>query len=386
MRLSLITCLALVCSCSAAHASNLPSPPTDGDSLESIVRAIFDPSEVSVSGQFFIAFETGSRGNTPFSDFVINRGYINVSKELLPGFYGRITPDITVDRDGDEEGNLALRLKYCFIKADLPDFTVFTKPAIEFGLIARPWLNFEQKINHYRVQGYMFIESIGIINSADFGTKASTLLGGEIDDEYKKHVSSKYPGRYGSIAVGVFNGGGYHAIERNTNKTIEGRLTLRPLPDFLPGLQISYSGAFGKGNIAEDLDWNMHLGFVSYEHEFFVLTATLFNGSGNSSGNDVTGDGYPMDLNGTSFFAEFKLPSTPISVIGRYDEAEEEFPETSGFYGLGIDNLMSNDRIIAGLAYRISRRNKLLLDYERTTNYRGNVTFEAVTFNVEYTF
>ena len=386
MRPLLISCMAMLVMSTTVPAYTLTSSVSPADSLESRLMELLGSNGVEVSGQFFIAFETGQNGDAAFSDFFINRGYINVKADLLPGISGRITPDISVDRDGDGEGDLELRLKYCYVNADLPEFAFFSKPDVSFGLIARPWLAFEQKVNRYRVQGHMFVESIDIMNSADFGASASSLLGGEMPDQYKKRVSSGYPGRYGSVSVGVFNGGGYHAIERNINKTLEGRLTLRPLPDIIPGLQFSYSGSYGKGNVQQDVDWTMHLGFLSFEHEYAVFTASLYNGVGNSRGSDLTEDGYPMDMKGTSFFLELKPTGYPISLIGRYDNAEEMLPEESMHFGTHIPDLMNDERIIAGVAYHLTRKSKLLLDYERAKDHSGAITYEAVHFNVEYTF
>ena len=34
----------------------------------------------------------------------------------------------------------------------------------EFGLVHRPWLDFEQKVDQYRAQGKMYIEKSGIFN------------------------------------------------------------------------------------------------------------------------------------------------------------------------------------------------------------------------------
>ncbi|MBD3386725.1 hypothetical protein GF407_17615 [candidate division KSB1 bacterium] len=90
---------------------------------------------------------------------------------------GRITPDISVDREGDGEGDLEMRLKYCYIDFKLPDFYLFTIPAIEFGLVHRPWLHYEDKINGYRAQGTMFLERNNIINSGDYGVTFTALLG-----------------------------------------------------------------------------------------------------------------------------------------------------------------------------------------------------------------
>lgn len=54
--------------------------------------------------------------------------------------------------------------------------------------------------------------------------------------------------KYGTFSIGIYNGGGYHAMEENTNKTVESRLTFRPFPQTIPGLQFSYNMIYGKGN------------------------------------------------------------------------------------------------------------------------------------------
>lgn len=117
-----------------------------------------------------------------------------------------------------------------------------------------PWLDYEEHVNWYRCQDTIFIERNSTFNSADFGLTFVSLLGGEMSEEYQRKVNNKYPSRYGSMAFGVYNGGGYHASEKNENKVLEGRLTVRvrPLPDIIPGFQLSYFGITGKGNKEEE--------------------------------------------------------------------------------------------------------------------------------------
>jgi len=114
--------------------------------------------------------------------------------------------------------------------------------------VPTPWIEFEEKINSYRVVASHFLDETKIFPSADFGANASMLFGGLIDESYQKRVSAAYPGRYGSMVIGVYNGRGYHALGKNNNKTLQWRITMRPLPDHVPGMQLSYTGAYGKGN------------------------------------------------------------------------------------------------------------------------------------------
>ena len=290
--------------------------------------------------------------------FAIKRGYVRITKELMPWFDAHITFDTTQAsiKDSKLSDSIQVRIKYAYGKFKLPDFAFMTKPFIEAGVVHMPWLDFEEHVNFYRAQDTMFLERNKTFNSADFGITFVTLLGGEMNDDYKKNVNSYYPGRYGSMSVGIYNGGGYHAAEKNDNKAIEGRLTIRPLPDIVPGLQLSYFGITGKGNKDTDPDWNVNLGMLSYEHQYITAIAQYYKGKGNQSGDDeFKKDGY-------SIFAEVK-PMKQFSVFGRYEKFD---PNTDA-----DDN--ENTRYIIGAAYHLDKphKNMIILDYD-TVKYEDS--------------
>ena len=182
-----------------------------------------------------------------YSKFVIKRGYISVDANINSFMSARITPDITQDSTGD----IKVRLKYAYAKFQKPSLGYITKPFVEVGVVHMPWLDYEEHINLYRMQDTMFMERNGLFNSADLGVMFGGNFGPQLPEDYRKAVNDHYAGRWGSFAVGVYNGGGYHASEKNEDKALEGRFTLRPLPDHLPGLQVSVFGVSGKGNIAD---------------------------------------------------------------------------------------------------------------------------------------
>jgi hypothetical protein len=369
MRLSVVPCLIVLCTLSCAvtvsansallqNAASLASTHTalsSPDSLKPLIERMLEQVSVEVSGEWFIAYENGEDAGVQYSNFFINRGYINVRKQFLPWLSGRITPDISVDREGDGEGDLELRLKYCYARAELPEWSVFTQPAIEFGLIERPWLGFEQKVNRYRVQGNMFLERENILNSADFGTAIEGNFGGRMDKEYRSDVGSSWDGLYGSYSIGFFNGGGYHAIERNHNKSLEGRVTVRPLPWLASGLQLTYAGTFSKGNTPDAPDWNMHVGYLTYQHRHFVLAGTWFRGEGSSNGKAVDANGIAMPLKGYSVFGDIVLGALPLNFFGRYDIYTEN-PDA--------DADVTTCRIIVGTAWRLDKKSMIVVDYE----------------------
>ena len=334
---------------------------TESKDIEKVVNAL---KGFKFGLLWYLSYQNGEENNgTNFSRFAIKRGYLTVQKEFMPWFSARMTTDVTQVKDeakdsngkvyNNYDGSIAVRIKYAYGQFNLPDIAFLTKPFIEVGVVHMPWLDYEEHVNWYRCQDTMFIERNDTFNSADIGVTFVSLLGGTMPEDYQKKVNKYYPGRYGSMSLGVYNGSGYHASEKNENKVLEGRLTIRPLPDIIPGLQFSYFGTTGNGNKDTEPDWRTNLGFVSFEHEYVVLTGQYYWGKGNQKGADEN------DKDGYSFFAEVK-PHKKFSIIGRYDRFD---PNTDA------DN-DDNSRYIIGAAYHLDKQHKnmIVLDYD-TVNY-----------------
>ena len=346
--------------------------PADTKDFSSIAKAI---KGFKFGLLWYLSYQNGETGDTDngtgYSQFAIKRGYFRATKEFLPWFAAHMTFDVTTVKDpeeaGDEannlDGSIAVRIKYAYGKFNLPDFAFFTKPYFEVGVVHMPWLDFEEHLNWYRCQDTMFMERNGLFNSADIGLTFTSLFGGEMPEEYQEKVNNAYAGRYGSMSAGIYNGSGYHASEKNQNKALEGRLTIRPLPDIIPGLQFSYFGITGKGNKDTNPDWTVNNGFVSFEHEYVALTGQYYWGKGNQKGdNEDEKDGY-------SFFAElkpynmFKGPLNRFSIIGRYDRFDQDTNDD--------DDDDVSTRYLAGVAYYLDKphKNMVLLDYD-TVDYK----------------
>ena len=329
--------------------------------IEALVKAL---KGIKIEGLWYLSYQDGEENNnTNFSRFALKRGYLTIKKDIMPWLSARITTDISQVKDestdvtgkvySNYDGSVAVRIKYLYGQFNLSDIGFLTKPNIEFGLVHMPWLDYEEHVNFYRLQDTMFLERNHTFNSADTGITFSSLLGGTMDQDYQKRVTKYYPGRYGSVSFGVYNGGGYHASEKNDNKVFEGRLTIRPLPDILPGLQFSYFGITGDGNKSTNPDWRTNLGFMSFEHECLTLTGQYYWGKGSQGGSDE------FDKKGHSVFAEIK-PMDKFAIIGRYDHFDPN-------EDVGSDE---NDRYIVGIAYMLDKphHNMILLDYD-TVSY-----------------
>ena len=325
--------------------------PTDStnltrDGIAKIVREHFD-------GRWFLSYHYKKEDGEEINQFAVKRSYLSLKHKFNESFDVRFTQDITIDEEGEDAGNVEMRLKYAYLNMNLDNFAFFYEPCVEIGLAHRPWNDFEQSINNYRVQGPMFLNRSRLFSSADFGFTFNALLGGKVDETYQKVVSDSYPGKYGSFSIGVYNGGGYHEFERNQNKTLESRLSLRPFPENIPGLQFTYFNIFGKGNIPSSPDFNLHNLFLSYEHRNFVFTSQLYKGKGNASGTFINDFGKAYKNEGYSVFGEYKFPEYKWSLFLRYDD-----------FKVNQSELLDRECLIWGVGYELFGKSKLIFDME----------------------
>jgi hypothetical protein len=320
---------------------------------------------ISIGGTYYLSYQAGQEANGArnYNRFSVNRGYLTVKKTINPLISARITLDTYQDNNsGNSKGSFVVRLKYLYAQFNLPSGAFFTEPIVEIGMAHTPWLDFEEKLNPYRMQGTMFVERAGVFGSADLGFTFVTLLGGKISDDYQKRVSNGFPGRYGSFAWGLYNGGGYNAFENNQSKVAQARLTIRPLPDVIPGLQASYFGTFGRSNQSSQEDvsndttgesdiskWNTSILMLSYEMPILTLTGQIVTGKGNQKGDWAE----EVNYQGYSFFANLKLVKHWKGMV-RYDVFDPNTDNDDDAY----------NRMIIGGGYDFGGGNILLVDYD----------------------
>ncbi len=310
----------------------------------------------------YLSYQDGSDATgEDFSHFRVKRAYVDIRKKINDTLEVRVTPDAHQDETGDYK----LRLKYLYARFGWDQWGMLNDPHVEFGLAHMPWLDFEEHINLFRMQDTMFMERNGLFNSADMGVLFGAKLGPDLPAEHLRYMNSHYAGRWGSFGVGVYNGGGYHAAERNDNKALEGRLTLRPMPRRAPGLQASVFGITGEGNVSDDdgpapPDFEVLAAMLSYEHPRFVLTAQLEDGKGNQKGSAVGADGRALPHDGYSFFGELRLDEARRwSLIGRYDRFDTNSDDPDADV---------RERLIGGVAWQFAKGNYWVLDYDRLSH------------------
>ena len=342
-------------------------------------------------------------GHVGLNQFSLTRGYLNVVKEITPWLYARWTPDLTLNNTNNagplNPGNGAnqttgwiLREKYLYGELRPGNLgNVLTQNKAEIGLGHTPWHDFEESLYPYRCQGTIPMERAGVFNSADIGANIRGYFGGELANAKEVLGNDAYAGRYGSWHVGIYNGAGYTAGENNQNKVPEYRVTIRPLPDLLPGLQASYFGLYGKGNSSSAAnygtpfaqfypDWVVNQGYLIYQHPWFMLTAQMFASKGNQAGVWTTQNTGPVPIGaradslwtrGYSVFGDVKVP---VALSIPYWQGDQQYP-LHAFYRTDWFNADQNHEIaesakytklITGLAYHIYKDNMILLAYEKT--------------------
>jgi len=324
----------------------------------------------------YFEYTGGEQNDESFHQFRLTRGYINIKMRVTSWLGFRVTPDAHQDSTGD----FKLRLKYLYAEFAPPDLSLFTDLRSEVGIGHMPWLDFEEHINPYRCQGTMFIERAGIFNSADLGVGLRGYLGGQMGADYQGRVSKYYAGRWGSWQVGIYNGAGYHAIEIDGVPVPEVRVTLRPLPDLIPGLQVSYFGLYGTGNTEYDTIvpgrtvaplYQVNLGMLSYQNAWITFTGQVANTHGNAKGNFVV-PGTPLALEGQGFslFFNTKLPllQKKLNLFARWDRFDPDV-EDRVTDGAGDD---SYDLVIGGVAWEFFPHWYLLAAYQETLYQRNS--------------
>src|SRR5437762_23930 len=153
--------------------------------------------------------------NINLSAFNLSRAYINVTGNLNHYLGFRITPDVSRETGAGSSlnGSLEFRLKYAYGQLNLDDWTTHGS-WVRFGIHQTPFLDYTEGIYRYRFQGTIFPERVGLMSSSDAGVSGHW----------------NFPGNYGDVHAGFYNGENYNKAEVNNEKGFMIRGTVRPFP------------------------------------------------------------------------------------------------------------------------------------------------------------
>jgi hypothetical protein len=192
------------------------------------------------------------------NSFNLTRAYINVTGNLSHWLAFRITPDIKAENGTGTSltGNQTLRLKYGYGQINLDDLLCLKGTWLRFGLQQTPWIDFEEGVYRYRFQGPIFADTEGFLTSSDYGAS----------------VRIAFPGNFGDVHAGVYNGDGYQSQNdqngTNNEKSFQIRGTLRPLPmiPFIKGLRLT--GFYDSDHYFSDAKRERIIGALTFEHPY----------------------------------------------------------------------------------------------------------------------
>ena len=275
------------------------------------------------------------------SSFNISRAYINVTGNLNHRIAFRITPDISRETGTGSSlsGSQTFRLKYAFGQYNLDDW--MTRGSwVRLGLQQTPYIDYTEGIYRYRFQGPIFVDRIGLLTSSDAG------LSGHYN----------FPGNFGDVHVGYYNGEGYSKAETNNEKAMQVRASIRPLPmgGILKGLRIT--GFFDDDHVVASAKRQRAIGQVTFEHPWFNAGVDIVQSKDASSGSKPTLTG-----SGWSAWATPRLGLTGWELLLRHDDFK---PNKDVFS-------QTQKRDIFGIAYWFQNLNKvtaaLMADYDKLT-------------------
>jgi hypothetical protein len=214
---------------------------------------------VTFGVQTFLEYAADLHEQDNYNAFNVTRGYLNIQARLTDKVRVRFTPDVRPTTDANLNQNLALRMAYASLDAQVTD-----NVSVMFGLHETPWLTFEESMNRYRVIGPFLSERMGLI-------PGPTDLG----------VSLKYTAERMEVHTGVYNGEGDGRAEIDAYKSIDTRATFKPFDNDSELGNLHISGFYQYGWYAKDRPRNVAIVMGSYEKPYYMGTVQYLSATDN---------------------------------------------------------------------------------------------------------
>ncbi|OLB49726.1 MAG: hypothetical protein AUI08_07345 [Gemmatimonadetes bacterium 13_2_20CM_2_65_7] len=353
-------------------AAAVAASATSVSTLEAQAPAAPPPApQVTVSGvvygqyQYDLKDSVGAAGVNlgKQNQFSIKRAYVNVIGRFAGGLQTRITADIAPSGTT----NQIFRLKYAYA-AWTPEGSSLT---YKLGLLHTPWLDWEEALWDYRMQGTMATERGGYTTSADFGAG----------------IDGKWNNDQVNGQLTLVNGEGYSGGTGDKRKDVQLRLSVRVMntddASRVGGLRLS--GYAGIGKVTGGGDRNRFIGLASYRSKQFTLAGEFASTKDTVSpvGADSLNLGGGPSATGRilSAFGVVHLPDSKVSAIARVDVID---PNTST-----SPNKLT--RFIGGVSYQVNANLRMLADvdllsFEATPRNQTTATRQQGLVQMQFTF
>lgn len=269
-----------------------------------------------------------------YNAFDLTRAYVNVRGNLGHGLTSRVTSDVYRVADG----SLDLRLKYAYATWR----PVAGGIGVTVGLMQTPWVDFEEAMWGYRMQGEVTLNRTDYLTSSDLGAG----------------IDGSWNGDAVNFQAGVFNGEGYHDLEGDRHKDAAARASVRLIetddPSRTGGVRLSALGHYGAptgGGVR-----SRAAGMVSWKSKLVTLAAEY---AVTGDREDDPADGGAPDLETidgrlVTAFGVLRVPGGKVALIGRVDVVD---PNTD----LAGDRAT---RYIGGVSYAVTPNLRVLADVD----------------------
>jgi hypothetical protein len=305
-----------------------------------------NPPSVTVDGVSYLQYLYQLKDTTSHqNEFDVTRAYVNVR-----GHYGPISTRITSDVFGSGS-SLGFRLKYAYV-----NYTPKGSPiTYRFGLMTTPWIDWEEGLWDYRMQGSIAVDRNHYMTSSDIGVGVD---GAWNHDQFNTQLIAMNGEGYGSAAS-----------PGDQRKDVAGRFSVRLVnTDDMGsrgGLRLSAYGQYGKptgGGERVRL-----LGMLSYRSKMLTLA-----GEGVMTRDSSTAGPTPL-VKGVviSGFGVLHFQNSPAAVIARVDWVKPNTAAASTTPGF------TNTRFIGGVSYQVTPQLRLLGDVDWLTYKNGSPSAAA---------
>jgi hypothetical protein len=320
--------------------------------------------QVTVGGVAYLQYlyqlkDTANHNN----NFDVTRAYINVIGRFSGGVYTRITVDVNRPPAATTDNSLRYRLKYAYA-AYTPQGSSLT---YKLGQIHTPFIDWEEALWDYRVQGQMAMERGGYLSSSDFG------LG----------VDGNWSADKVNMQVGIYNGESYSGGTGDKRKDLMGRVSVRVSEtddaSRVGGLRVTAYGQYGKPTSGGER--SRLLGMVSYRTKAITL-AGEYAVTKDSTTGPVPAPVAHASGAVASVFGVYHFQNSKAALLARVDLTD---PNTN----VGNNRLT---RFIGGASYQLSPNLRILADLDMLSYQGGTPTpaLEATRsqayFQAQFTF
>jgi hypothetical protein len=277
------------------------------------------------------------------NQFNVQRAYLNVTGQINHIVQFRVTPDIARETTTGSAllGSYTYRLKYAYANFVLDDWMNRGSYA-RFGMQQTPWVGFIDDVYRYRFQGPTFEDREGILSSSDFGAT----------------FRYNFPGNYGDVHTGFYNGDNYNRLELSDQKAFMIRASFRPLRQNAVFRGLRINGFTDLDAYVQNAERHRTILGSTFEHQY---VNAAFNYLWTKDQTRVANP--ELDGRGWTAWVNPKQGATSTGWEGllRYDRLE---PNTDA------DSVRG--RLIAGIAYWFPHQGSvttaMMFDFENVTN------------------